>query len=298
MMAEPFMQPSGIIPAMVTPLTEAGELNETSLRRLTNRLIEGGVHGLFPIGSQGEFWAFSAQEKERVWQVVVEETNGRLPVYAGTAAITTREAIELTQRAEGCGVQAVSILTPFFLSPSQDELYDHYSSIAKSTSLPILLYGNPARTGVSLSIDLVQRLARIDNIVGIKDSSGQLALTAGYITATGEDFSVLMGNDALIFGALAYGAKGAIAATANIVPALVARIYTAYQAGEMEQARRAQAKLAPLRGAFSWGTFPVVIKEALDLMGEAGGPARAPVGPMSPEARQRLQSVLADLGAV
>ena len=291
-------QPHGIIPAMVTPLTEAGELNEESLRRLTDRLIEGGVQGLFPIGSQGEFWAFTPEEKGRVWQVVVEQAQGRLPVYAGTAAITTREAIELTRRAEDCGVAAVSILTPFFLSPSQDELFDHYAAIAESTGLPILLYGNPARTGVSLSIGLVERLAEIDNIVGIKDSSGQLALTAGYIAATGEDFSVLMGNDALIFGALAYGAKGAIAATANIVPELVVSIYTAYMAGDLGEARQAQSELAPLRAAFGWGTFPVVIKEALDLMGEAAGPARGPVGPMSAEARQRLRNVLVDLGVV
>lgn len=292
------LEPTGIIPAMVTPLDERQQLNEPALRRLASRLIEAGVHGLFPMGSQGEFWAFTAQEKEFIWRTVVEEAAGRIPVYAGTAAVSTREVIVLTELAAECGVDAVSILTPFFLSPSQDELYEHYRSIAAATELPILLYGNPARTGVSITVDTLVRLAQIENIVGLKDSSGQLALTASYIDRAPVSFSVLMGNDALIYGGLAYGTKGAIAATANVVPEIVVSIYERYQAGDLAGARAAQASLAPLRAAFSLGTFPVVIKEALDLMGEASGPARDPVGRMTDEARERLRTVLIDLGAL
>lgn len=290
--------PHGIIPAMVTPLTADDEINEPALRRLTNHLIEGGSHGLFAVGSQGEFWALSADEKQQVWEVVVEETNGRVPVYAGTAAVTTREAMTLTRLAEKAGVDAVSILTPFFVSPSEDELYNHYRAIAESTSLPILLYSNPARTGVKVSPGLLARLAKIENIVGIKDSSGDLQLTAEYTRVAPPDFAVLMGRDTLIFAALLYGAKGAIAATANVVPALVVSIYERFKAGDMEGARSAQEALAPLRLAFFWGTFPVVIKEALDLMGMEGGPARAPVGPMSDEKREQLASVLRGLGII
>jgi 4-hydroxy-tetrahydrodipicolinate synthase len=283
---------------MVTPLTASDEINVPALRRLTNYLIQGGVHGLFPVGSQGEFWALSADEKRRVWEAVVEETNGRVPVYAGTAAITTREAIALTRLAEESGADAVSVLTPFYISPNEDELYNHYRAIAESTSLPILLYSNPARTGVKVSPGLLARLAKIENIVGIKDSSGDLQLTAEYIRVAPPDFAVLMGRDTLIFAALLYGAKGAIAATANVVPALVVSIYERFKAGDMEGARSAQEALAPLRLAFSWGTFPVVIKEALDLMGMEGGPARAPVGPMSDEKREQLASVLRGLGII
>lgn len=290
------LAPKGIIPAMVTPLTVDDQLNERALRGLTEYLIDGGVHGVFALGSQGEFWAFSADEKERVWKIVVEQTNHRVPVYAGTAAVTTRETIALTQLAERAGVDAVSILTPFFVSPSDDELFDHYRSIAESTALPILLYGNPARTGVMLSPRLVARLAEIENIVGIKDSTGDLELAAEYIRVAPAGFSVLMGRDTLIFGALLYGAKGAIAATANVAPHMVASIYDCFQAGDLAGAKAAQAKLSPLRLAFSWGTFPVVIKEALDLMGMEGGPARAPVGPLAAEQRARLKSILQQMG--
>lgn len=288
--------PFGIIPAMVTPLTSGDEVNPDALRRLTNYLIEGGCHAVFATGSQGEFWSFSADEKQLVWETVVEETAGRVPVYAGSAAVTTREAIALTRRAERAGVDAVSVLTPYFISPNDQQLFDHYRAIAESTSLPVLLYTNPARTGVRLSVDLVGRLARVENIVGIKDSSGDLELTAEYIRAAPPAFSVLMGRDTLIYAALTYGAKGAIAATANVKPSLVAQIYDRFVAGDLAGALEAQRALAPLRLAFSWGTFPVVIKEALDLMGMEAGPGRAPVGPLAPEQRERLRGVLREMG--
>ena len=292
------LKPHGIIPAMVTPLTAEDEINDPALRKLTNHLIDGGSHALFAIGSQGEFWAFTAEEKRRIVEIVVDEAKGRAPVYAGTAAITTREAIALTKEAESIGVNAVSILTPFFLSPSEDELYDHYYAIAEQTKLPIVLYSNPSRTGVNISPQLLSRLAEIDNIVGIKDSRGDLQLTAEYVRTAPDDFSVLMGRDTLILAGLLYGAKGSIAATANVKPHLVVSIYERYMAGDIDGAREAQQALAPLRLAFSWGTFPVVIKEALDLMGLEAGPARAPVGPMAAERRDQLRDVLEGMGVV
>lgn len=292
------LAPFGIIPAIVTPLTKDDKINEPALRKLTNYSVEGGVHGLFAMGSQGEFWAFSAEEKQRVWEIVVGETRGRVPVYAGTAAITTRETIALTRLAEQAGANAVSILTPFIISPNENELYEHYRAIAASTRLPVLLYGNPARTGVKISPNLLARLAQIENIVGIKDSSGDLELTAEYIRVVPKDFAVLMGRDTLIFGGLLYGAKGAIAATGNVAPRLVVKIYECFKAGDVAGAQCAQEELAPLRRAFSWGTFPVVIKEALDLIGMEGGPARAPVSSLSSEQRERLKNVLCDIGLI
>ncbi len=288
--------PEGIIPAMVTPLTGDQKLNISALRQLTHYLIEGGVHGLFATGSQGEFWALVEEEKRRVWETVVEETNDKVPVYAGTAAPSTRETIALTQLAQKAGVDAVSVLTPFFVSPTDNELYDHYRAVAEATDLPVLLYSNPGRTGVKLSPNLLARLSDIENIVGIKDSSGDLQLTAAYIRATSPDFAVLMGRDSLILAGLLYGARGAIAATANVVPALVARIYNRFKAGDLDGAKQAQDALMPLRLAFSWGTFPVVVKETLNLMGLEAGPAHGPVGPMSQERRAQLLTVLRDLG--
>ncbi len=275
--------PSGVIPAMVTPLTAEDKINEKALRRLTNYLIEGGVHGVFATGSQGEFWALTPDEKQRVWEVVVDETRGRVPVYAGTVGVTTRETVALTRLAEKCKVDAVSILTPYFISPTDDQLFDHYKAVAEATSVPILLYTNPAR------------LSQVPNIVGIKDSSGDLELSAEYMRVAPPPFNVLMGRDTLIYGGLLYGAQGAIAATGNVAPALVASIYDKFKAGDLAGARKAQADLAPLRLAFAWGTFPVVIKEALNLMGMDAGMARAPVGPLSSEQRERLKGVLKEM---
>jgi 4-hydroxy-tetrahydrodipicolinate synthase len=290
--------PSGIIPAMVTPLTADEEINEKALRRLTNHLIDGKVHGVFAVGSQGEFWALSPDEKRRVWETVVDETRGRVPVYAGTVGVTTRETIELTRMAEKAGIDAVSILTPYFIGPNDDQLFDHYRAVAESTSLPILVYTNPARTNVKISPGLLARLAQVKGIVGIKDSHGDLELTAEYIRVVPPGFSVLMGRDTLIYAGLSYGTKGGIAATANVKPALVASIYDKYMAGDLPGALQAQRELAPLRLAFAWGTFPVVVKEALNLMGMDVGPCRAPVGPLTAEQRERLKKVLQEMKVI
>ena len=290
--------PSGIIPAMVTPLTADEEINEQALRRLTNHLIDGKVHGVFAVGSQGEFWALTPDEKRRVWETVVNETRGRVPVYAGTVGVTTRETIMLTRLAEKAGVDAVSILTPYFINPNDDQLFDHFKAVAESTSLPILVYTNPARTNLKISPGLLARLAQVKGIVGIKDSSGDLELTAEYVRVVPPNFSVLMGRDTLIYAGLSYGTKGGIAATANVKPALVASIYDKYMAGDLPGALQAQRELAPLRLAFAWGTFPVVIKEALNLMGMDAGPCRAPVGPLTAEQREKLKKVLLEMKVI
>lgn len=290
--------PSGIIPAMVTPLTKDEEINEKALRRLVNHCIDGGVHGVFAVGSQGEFWAFTPEEKRRIWEIVVDETHGRVPVYGGTVGVTTRETVALTKLARQAGVDAVSILTPYFISPTDDQLFGHYQAVAEAVDIPVVLYTNPARTGVKISVDLLYRLSRLPGIVGIKDSCGDLELTAEYIRVAPPEFSVLMGRDTLIYAGLLYGTKGGIAATGNVKPALVASIYDKFMAGDLAGALQAQRALAPLRLAFTWGSFPVVIKEALDLMGLEGGPARSPIGPLAPEQRQRLKDVLEDMGVL
>jgi 4-hydroxy-tetrahydrodipicolinate synthase len=286
------MEIKGIIPAMVTPLDENQELDEPGLRQLVNYLIDGGVHGLFAVGSQGEFYALTPEEKKRVWEITAEETAGRVPVYAGTGAITTRQVIELNKVAEDAGADAVSIITPMFISPTQDELYEHYVAVADATSLPVILYNNPGRTGLDLSAGLVSRLAGHPNVVGIKDSSGDLSLTNEYVRLTGDDFHVLMGRDSLIFAALLMGVKGAIAATANVAPSLVAEIYEAVVAGDLERGLAAQNGLTPLRMAFGLATFPVVVKDAMEMIGLSAGPCRAPVRSITGENREKLRSVL------
>ncbi len=290
--------PRGIIPAMVTPITAEGRIHEGALRKLTNHLIDGGVHGLFPVGSQGEFFALTFEQKKEVIRITVDEARGRVPIYAGTGAVTTREAIETTKMAQDMGVNAVSILTPYFATPNQKELIEHYVAIAKAVpDLPILLYSNPDRTQVPFPTATVLELAAVDNIVGIKDSSGDMSMTGEYIRITrGMNFHVLAGRDTLIYATLCYGGAGSICATANVDPRVPVEIYEAFIAGDHKRALDAQFRLAPLRIAFGLGTFPAVIKEALNMIGIEAGPAIRPVGPLTPENREKLRKVLADMG--
>ena len=289
------MEIKGIIPAMVTPFDVDEQINESALRQLVDHLLKGGVHGLFPTGSQGEFYALSNYEKQKIWEIVVDQTHDLVPVYAGTGAITTRDVINLNKMAEQAGVSAVSVLTPFFITPTESELFKHYVTVADATNLPIILYNNPGRTAVNLSAGLVAQLAEHPNIVGIKDSSGDLSLTLAYLQQTDDTFSVLLGRDTLIYGGLLHGAKGSITATANVAPSLVVEIYEAFIEGDLSRSLAAQHKLAPLRYAFKLGTFPAVVKIALNLIGIDAGPARDPVGELTEENLVHLKNILADL---
>jgi 4-hydroxy-tetrahydrodipicolinate synthase len=289
--------PRGIVPAMVTPLTPEGKINERALRRFTDYLIQGGSHGLFVVGTTGEFYGLSPEEKRDLFQITVDQVRGRVPVYAGTGAITTRESIQLTRLAEEAKADAVSVLTPMFISPTQKELIRHYTAIAESTRLPVLLYNNPPKTGVNLAAATVAKLAEVPNIVGIKDSSGDFTLTGEYLRLTrGKDFHVLLGRDTLIYAGLCYGATGSIAACANVAPRLVADIYDKYVAGDLKGALEAQFTLAPLRIAFTLGSFPAVIKESLEMLGIDAGACMEPVGPMSSEEKEQLKKILKEMG--
>ncbi|MDH5688249.1 MAG: 4-hydroxy-tetrahydrodipicolinate synthase [Candidatus Bathyarchaeota archaeon] len=289
------LEVKGIIPAMVTPLNNDEELDEDGLRELVNYLIDSGVHGVFVCGSQGEFFALEKEEKKRAIKVTVDEANGRVPVYAGTGDVTTRSVIELSRYAEDVGADAVSVVTPFFIRPTQEELFQHYENVAEAVDIPVLLYNNPGRTGVDLSVPTVARLAEIDNIVGIKDSSGDLTLTAEYIRSCPDDFAVIAGRDSLILATLVYGGKGAIAATANVVPKIVVGIYESFIRGDIGKARELQFTLLPLRLAFGLGTFPIVVKEAMNILGKPAGPAKSPVTHFPEESREKLKSILRDL---
>lgn len=287
----------GIIPAMITPLTHEGKLNKSAFVRLIDHLIEGGSHGIFVAGTTGEFYGLDGEQKKELFETAVEKVAGRVPVYAGTGAITTRECVRLTHIAEQCGADAVSILTPMFISPSQEELYRHYKTIADSTRLPVILYNNLPKTGVTLTPATVERLAEIDNIAGIKDSSGDFTLTSEYIRRTrNRSFSVLSGRDTLIHACLCYGGSGSIAACANIAPRICADIYDRFVAGDIRGSLEAQFAITPLRLAFTLGSFPAVIKEGLELMGIEAGPCMEPVGPMEGSAKEELKRILQQMG--
>lgn len=287
----------GTIPALVTPLTEEGELLERGLRDVLDFVIDRGVHGVFVLGTAGEIYGLSADQKRRVVEVTVEHVAGRVPVYAGASEITTRDCIATAAMVESVGqVAALSVLTPYLMTPTQSELVTHYKAIAASTSLPVLLYTNPGRTQVQLSLDTVLELAEVPNIVGIKDSSGILADAERLLARRPEGFAVLIGQDRLILDALLAGADGAIASTANVAPELVSGIYDAYRAGELDLARQRQEALSPLRDLLDQATFPVVLKEGLRLRGVDGGWCFAPARELTDQVGARLAEVVAALG--
>ena len=289
-------KPKGLIPALVTPVTADYKLNEQAVRKLIDYVIDGGVHGVFVSGTAGEFYAFSREEKKELFQIAVDQTNHRVPVYAGTGAITTKETVALTNIAQDCDADAVSILTPMFMSPSQTELIGHYKTIAENADLPILLYNNAPKTNINLTAATVEQLAELDNIVGVKDSSGDFSLTIEYIRRTRDkEFNVLIGRDTQIHACLCYGGAGAIAASANVAPKICADIYNKYMAGDLKGSLELQFSLVPLRMAFSLGTHPTMLKEALELLGIEAGPCIGPVTAMSPEEKEKLNKLLKNL---
>jgi 4-hydroxy-tetrahydrodipicolinate synthase len=287
------MQIRGIIPPLVTPMQPNEEVDLPRLRWLIDHLIGKGVHGIFVLGTTGECYSLDEHEKQAIIATAVEQVNKRVPIFAGTGAETTREAIHVTKIAEKEGATGVSVITPYFIMPSQQELIDHYRRIAEHTSLPVVLYSNPATCGgLRIEPDTVARLAEVPNIRSIKDSSGDLQNFIETVRLVPEHFGCLMGRDTLIFASLIFGGKGAIPASCNIAPHYCVAIYEAFVRGDHEGAKAAQAKLSPVRISLTLGTAPGTVKAAMNMLGMNVGPSRSPIGPLSPEKQQKLRSVL------
>lgn len=287
----------GIIPPVATPMKANEDLDLPRLKSFIDWQIQAGVHGIFVLGTNSEFYALDEKEKQEVIATAVAHVNKRVPVYAGTGAETTREAVRLTQMAEREGVDGVSVITPYFVSPTQPEIANHYRRIAEHTKLPVILYSNPATCGgVKIDPDTVARLAEVPNIVAIKDSSGDLQNTIEMIRAVPERFAVLMGRDTLIFPALVMGAKGAVPATGNIAPHLLVEIYETFQRGDVAASKAAQARLHPVRMSLTLATQPGGVKAALEMLSLSIGPCRSPVGPLTPEKEQKMRAYLREGG--
>src|SRR5712691_10180988 len=287
----------GIIPPVATPMQANEDLDLPRLKWFLDHLIASGVHGVFVLGTNSEFYALDEREKQEVIATAVAHVNHRVPVYAGTGAETTREAIRLTRMAEKEGVDGVSVITPYFVMPNQQEICDHYRRIAESTTLPVVLYNNPSTCGgLKIDVDTVARLAEVPNILGIKDSSGDLQNTNEYLRVVPDRFSVLQGRDTLIYQALIFGARGAVPATANVTPRLVVDIYEAAMRGDHAAAQAAQRRLNPVRLSLTLGTAPGGVKAALALLGMSIGPSRSPVAPLPPEKQQKMRAALAEAG--
>ena len=291
------MQIRGIIPPVATPMQANEDLDLPRLKWFLDHLIQSGVHGVFVLGTNSEFYAMDDREKQEVIATAVAHVRGRVPVWAGTGAETTREAVRLTKMAEKEGADGVSVITPYFVIPNQQEIYDHYRRIAESTKLPVVLYNNPGTCGgVKIDVDTVARLAEIPNILAMKDSSGDLQNTIEYIRVVPDRFSVLMGRDTLIFSALVNGARGAVPATGNIAPKLLVEIYEAFQRGDQAASMAAQKKLHPIRMALTLGTAPGGVKAALQMLGKPIGPCRSPVAGLSQEKLPKMRAALEAAG--
>lgn len=286
----------GIIAPIVTPMHEDESINLDELRRQVDRQIEAGIHGIFPFGTNGEGYILSGEEKEVVLATVIDQVAGRVPVYAGTGCISTRETIEQCKMAEELGADILSVITPSFAKASQHELIEHYTKVAEAVpNMPIVLYNIPMRTGNALEPATVVELAEIDNIVGAKDSSGDWDNLSAYIELTKDmDFAVLSGNDALILKALKAGARGAIAGCANVYPKNMVGIYENWAAGNMGAAEECQGNVAALRACFKYGNPNTVVKSAVNLLGYPVGKCRAPFNYLPAEGIEALKAALAD----
>ena len=303
-------KPYGIILPIITPFDENGRIDYPALAKMAVHLVDNGVHGLFPFGTTGEFYAVSDEEYVKALETVRDAVAGKTNRYgkpiqliAGCSHITTREVVRLIKLVEGVGgYDAVSVLTPMFVSQTQDELYAYYKTIADSTTMPVIMYNNLPKTNVTITPATAARLAKdCGNIIGVKDSTGYMTNTGEYLRLTMEErdhFNVMMGRDTLIYAALHYGCSGAVASCANVAPRVVADIYDKFMDGDWKGALEAQYRLAPLRIACGMGTFPEVIKEGLVLQGIPVGKCLEPIAELRPDEKEKLRQVLVDMNLI
>ena len=282
----------GVVPAMATPFRDDHSLDEGRVRDLIEGYLDAGVHGISVAGSQGEFFALDDDERSRLIRVAAQTLRGRVPLYAGTGGATTREAVRATRVAADLGADIALVITPYFVQPSQDELVDHYLAVARATRLPVMLYNNPPRTSVNVLPGTLARCMEAANVVGMKDSSGDLTQSIEYLLKAPRPALLFSGRDTIALAMMMHGAQGTISPAANVFPHLMVALYDAWRAGDLAGARRISDIFAPLRAAWALGSFPVVIKEAMALVGHSAGPARRPIAALSPAKRAQLKDVV------
>ena len=264
----------GIIVPMITPVDAADKIDEARLRKQVDYVIKGGTHGILAFGSNGEFYMFDQNEMKTAFAIIMDQVKGRVPVYFGIGAISTTKCVALAEMAEKMGAKGISILQPMFLKPTAEELFQHFKTIAEAVpNLPVLLYNNPGRTGYTIPTGVVEKLAhKVTNIVGMKDSSGDMTQTSEYIRMNRDvDFKVFGGKDTLIYATLCHGGVGAVCSTVNYMPELVLPIYDKFMAGDLKGALEAQFKMNPVRLSMDKASFPVAAKDMANLRGQDVG---------------------------
>ncbi len=282
----------GVIPALVTPFKENFEVDYEGIAKNLDYL-EKYVDALVPAGTTGEAATLSHEEHVEVVKYVCEVA--KKPVIAGAGSNSTREALYLAKEAEKAGADAVMLVTPYYNKPNAEGLYRHYKAVAEEVSIPILVYNVPSRTGINTTPDVVERLASIERVVGIKEASGNLKQVAEIIRRLGEKFTVLSGDDFMTLPILMLGGKGVISVAANVAPKLMKDMYEAFKSGNVEKARELHYKLMPLFDALFIDTNPIPVKKAMELMGLAAGKPRMPLVELSEEKTEKLKKVLESL---
>jgi len=284
----------GVIPALVTPFKENFEVDYEGIAKNLDYL-EKHVDAVVPVGTTGESATLSYQEHIDVVRYVCEVSN--VPVIAGAGSNSTREAVFLGKEVEKAGADAAMFITPYYNKPNKEGLYQHYKTIAQEISIPIIIYNVPSRTACNITPDVVERLANdFDNIIGIKEASGNLKQVAEIIKRTPDNFVLLSGDDFLTLPILMLGGKGVISVAANVAPHLMKEMYNAFKEGNIEKAREIHYKLMPLFEVLFIDTNPIPVKKALQLMGLAAGKPRLPLVELSEEKTEKLKAILQSLG--
>lgn len=281
--------------ALITPFNEKGEIDEIKLRMLVDRQIEMGTNVILACGTTGESATLSHEEHHHVMDIVIEQVNDRVPVICGAGSNATHEAISLSKHAEAQGADAILSVGPYYNKPTQEGFYRHFRTIAESVSIPLIIYNVPGRTGSNIEAQTVLRLAEIDNIIGIKEASGNLSQIMNILRSRPAGFLVLSGDDALSLALIALGGDGTISVVANETPDLFSQMISAALNGDWNRARELHQQLLPLMETNFIETNPIPVKTALAMMGIIEDNFRLPLVPMAPHNREILRTILSDL---
>jgi 4-hydroxy-tetrahydrodipicolinate synthase len=282
----------GSFVALITPFKDDESLDESKLKELLELQIEGGTDGIVPCGTTGESPALSDEEHNRVVDLTVQTVDGRLPVIAGTGSNSTTRTLHATEHAKAAGADGALIVTPYYNKPTQNGLYAHYMKIADSVDIPIVIYNVPGRCGTDILSDTVARLAEHPNIVGLKEATGELKRASEVISMCSDDFVVLSGDDVNTLPILSVGGKGVISVVANVAPAPIAEMCSAFKAGNIDVARKLHYETMPLAVDLFIETNPIPAKTALMLMGKLNGKMRLPLAPMTSANLEQLRRTL------
>ena len=294
-MSQPLFK--GVFPALITPFRD-GAVDEDAFVALVERQIAGGVHGLVPVGTTGETATLTHDEHRRVAALCVATARGRVPVIAGAGSNSTAEAVELVRHAKTIGADAALVVTPYYNRPSQEGLYAHYAAINEAVQLPVLVYNVPARTSVDISNEILARLSKLPNIVGIKDATGDMVRASVQRITCDEGWTMLSGDDPTALGYMAHGGHGCISVTSNVAPEQCATFYDDALSGQWPGALAGQDRLVRLHKALFTDASPSPTKFALAHLGLCLEDARLPIVACSPAAREEVLAAMRDAGVI